>query len=56
MREKITATEGHILTDGSTYGSEIYLGDGISAEQFYEITVEEYRRMFEAENGGEADD
>lgn len=45
MREKITATEGHVLTDGNTYGSEIYLADGISAEYFYEITIDEYQSL-----------
>ena len=43
MQEKIVATEGHILTDGEIYGSEIYLADGLSADQFYEITLEEYQ-------------
>ena len=47
MRETITATEGHILTNGEIYGSEIYLGDGVSADQFHEIALEEYQAMFE---------
>ncbi len=45
MREKIVATEGHILTNGEIYGSEIYLGNGITADAFYEITVEEYQAL-----------
>jgi hypothetical protein len=49
MRERIIATDGHILTDGNIYGSEIYLGDGVSADRFYEITLEEYQAMFETE-------
>lgn len=42
MREKITATEGHILTNGEIYGTEIYLGDGVRSEEFYEITLAQY--------------
>lgn len=47
MRDKIIATDGHILTDGEIYGTEIYLGDGIDANSFYEITMETYQAMFE---------
>ena len=55
MKKPLIATEGHILTDGNTYGSEIYLGVGVSADQFREITIEEYQAMFEAETvGGES--
>lgn len=49
MREKIVATEGHIRTNGETYGTEIHLGNGVSADDFYEITVEEYQAKFETE-------
>lgn len=47
MQEKIVATEGHILTNGEIYGTEIYLGNGVSADQFHEITLEEYQATFE---------
>lgn len=47
MRETIVASEGHILTNGEVYGTEIYLGEGVSADQFHEITLEEYQAMFE---------
>ena len=53
MREKIIATDGHILTNGEVYGTEIYLADGLSADQFYEITIEEYQAMFETNEGAE---
>ena len=49
MQEKIVASEGYIFTNGKIYGSEIYLAEGISTDDFYEITVEEYRAIFEAE-------
>jgi hypothetical protein len=50
MREKITASEGYILTNGEVYGSEIYLAEGMSADNFREITLEEYNSIIEAEN------
>lgn len=49
MREKITASEGHILTDGTVYGVEIYLGEGVEADSFREITLEEYDAILAAE-------
>ena len=39
---KIIASEGMILTNGETYGTEIFLAEGVSAEDFYEITKAEY--------------
>ena len=49
MRNVITASEGHILTNGETYGGEIYLADGVDKTAFYEITEEEYNKIIEAE-------
>ena len=31
-----------ILTNGETYGTEIFLAKGVSAEDFHEITKAEY--------------
>ena len=45
---KITAEEGMILTDGDTYGKVIFLGSGRRADEFYEITEEEYNKIQEA--------
>lgn len=42
MQKKITASEGHILTNGETFGVEIYLGEGVDADSFREIPLEEY--------------
>lgn len=47
MREKITASEGHILTDGKAYGTQIYPGEGVDIGSFYEITQEEYNKRME---------
>lgn len=42
MRTSIKAKEGYILTNGEIYGTEIFLAEGMSAEDFHEITREEY--------------
>ena len=49
MRKVITATDGHVLTDGTVYGKEIYLAEGADASSFYEITDEEHERLMDAE-------
>lgn len=53
MKSMITilADNGKILTNGEIYGEVISLAVGKSAEDFYEITQEEYeRRMAEQES------
>ena len=47
MRKTITATEGHVLTNGKTYGRTIHLAEGMDASAFHEITAKEYEAMFE---------
>lgn len=49
MRTSIKAKEGYILTNGEIYGTEIFLAEGMSAEDFREITREEYEELM-AEN------
>lgn len=44
-RQPITASEGMIFTNGETYGTEIFLADGVEAESFYEITLAEYEAI-----------
>lgn len=48
-REPLIASEGMILTDGEIYGTKIFLAEGRSAEEFYEIPLEEYERLMEQE-------
>ena len=53
MRKTITASEGHILTNGTVYGYIIYLAEGVDASRFYEITREEYEAIFASEEVSE---
>lgn len=51
---KLTAADGMILTNGETYGKEIFLGKSDDAENWSEITEAEYEAlMAEAEGVSE---
>lgn len=41
-RIKLTASNGHILTNGENYGKVVYLASGDEGEKWYEITEKEY--------------
>lgn len=47
---KITASEGMILTNGEVYSDEVYLSVNDSADNWHEITIEEYERFIAEEN------
>ena len=44
-RKSIKATDGKILTNGEIFGRTIILAEGLSGEDFYEITEEEYENI-----------
>ena len=46
---KLTANDGMVLTNGEAYGKEIYLGKNDSAENWREITEDEYNEILKAE-------
>ena len=48
MDNKLIAREGYIFTNGNTYGTEIYLGEGVDADSFHEITFDEYIKKTES--------
>lgn len=48
-RIKLTASEGMVLTDGTTYGKTIYLAQSADWTKFHEISDAEYARIQEAE-------
>ena len=44
---KLTASEGHWLTNGESYGKVIYLPSGDNGEKWHEITEVEYAEAAE---------
>ena len=49
MRKTLTASDGHILTNGTSFGKIVYLAEGADASEFYEITEEEYEAIIAAQ-------
>ena len=49
-RTVIYADEGKILTNGNIYGKQIFLAEGVSEAEFYEISEVEYKVILENEN------
>ena len=45
LKPKLTATDGHYLTDGEIYTKEVYLGVNDSPDNWHEITAEEYEQI-----------
>ena len=53
MRIVLKADEGFVYTNGEIYGTTIYLAEGVSAEGFRQITIEEYNRLMEQSAEGD---
>ncbi len=51
-RKILYADEGKVLTDGKNYGRIIYLADGVTEADFYEITAAEYAEIEKEEQNG----
>ena len=51
----LEASEGMILTNGEIYGRKIYLAEGLTGEEFYEITTAEYETLQMSEEADIAD-
>ena len=49
-RIKITASEGMVLTNGTTYGTVIFLAEGQTGDEYYEITETEYKEILAKES------
>lgn len=49
IRTKITASEGMVLTNGEAYGTVIFLAEDDDADNYYEITREEYDKKMAKE-------
>ena len=47
IRTVLYADEGMILTNGEAYGKTVFLADGVSENDFYEITEDEYEKIVE---------
>ncbi|MBO5019794.1 MAG: hypothetical protein J6D52_03915 [Clostridia bacterium] len=45
---KLIATKGKILTNGVSYGKEVFLSDTESPDNWHEITEEEYEEIQKA--------
>ena len=52
-RTIIYADEGKVLTNGEIYGTQIFLAEGLKADDFREIPMEEYKRITETETPSE---
>lgn len=48
-RTILKADDGKVLTNGTIYGNTIYLANGESANDYKEITLEEYRTILAEE-------
>lgn len=48
-RTVLYAEEGKVLTNGEVYGTQIFLAEGETADNYHEITAEEYETLIKTE-------
>lgn len=53
VRTVLFADEGMIITDGEVYARGVALAEGLSEDNYYEITQEEYDRIEQEKHGAE---
>lgn len=46
-RTILYADDGKVLTDGKEYGTQIFLEEGRSADEFHEISSEKYEEILD---------
>lgn len=58
MKQRIIlyADKGKMLTDGTIYGTQILLADGVNPSAFHEITEAEAKEIFEKEESGNGEE
>ena len=49
VRTVLYADEGTVLTNGTDYGTVIWLADGVSADDYHAIPMEEYEAILSAQ-------
>ena len=53
-RKILYADEGKILTNGEIYGKQIFLAEGVSGDDFYEISEEENEKIIAAQESADS--
>lgn len=52
VRTVLYADEGTVLTDGTHYGTVIWLAEGVDPDSYHAIPREEYEAMMAAQEAG----
>jgi len=53
VRTVLYADEGTVLTNGTDYGTVIWLAEGVDPNAYYAIPMEEYEAVLAAQEAGE---
>lgn len=56
VRTVLYADEGTVLTNGTDYGTVIWLADKVSPESYYPISTEEYQAILAAQKAEDAEE